>query len=261
MRKIAHLSDLHFGRTDPQAVESLVEDISADPPDLVVVSGDLTLRARRSEFAEARAFLGRLPAPSFAVPGNHDITPFLPIERFAYPYRRWRSFISPIVEPSLRDEEMVLLGINTARPMTLHWNWARGSISRRQISRVRSELEGLPSKLFRIVVAHHPFIVPQDAPDAHLVSRSALALDSFSRSGVDLVLSGHLHRAYQRPLEEALNPSSHPNRPMAVLHASTATSTRLRGERNAYNLVAIDRGALTVTVREWDGVRWSNAIR
>jgi 3',5'-cyclic AMP phosphodiesterase CpdA len=266
MRKIAHLSDLHFGRTDPTVVESLAEDISADPPDLVVVSGDLTMRARRSEFVEAKAFLERLPAPFFAVPGNHDITAYRPLERFMYPYRRWQTYVSPVIEPRWQDDEIALLGLNTARPMTLHWNWAHGSVSHKQMARVRSELESLPANLFRILVAHHPFMAPENANDTHLVSRGALALEMFSRSGANLILSGHLHLGYRRPFdhqvkgERAGEAGSVAERvgPMIVLHASTATSTRLRGDRNAYNLLSIDRGVLTVTVREWDGTKWSN---
>jgi len=266
MRKIAHLSDLHFGRTDPDVVASLAEDICANPPNLVVVSGDLTMRARRSEFIEAKAFLDRLPAPFFAVPGNHDITFYRPIERFVYPYRRWQTYISPLLEPTWQDDEIALLGLNTARPIRLHWNWSHGSISHQQMARVRSDLEGLPSNLFRILVAHHPFMAPRENDDTHLVARSALALETFSRSGANLILSGHLHVGYRRPFEDQPESDRQPAGvaervgPMMILHASTATSTRLRGSRNAYNLLSIDRGVLSVTVREWDGAKWSDAI-
>jgi 3',5'-cyclic AMP phosphodiesterase CpdA len=267
MRRIAHLSDLHFGRTDPAAVESLAKDISANPPDLVVISGDLTMRARRSEFIEAKAFLDRLPAPFFAVPGNHDITAYRPIERFVDPYRRWQTYISKVFEPKWQDEEIALIGLNTARSMTLNWNWAHGSVSHQQMARVRSDLEVLPSNLFRILVAHHPFMAPEGADDTRLVARSSLALEMFSRAGANLLLSGHLHLGYRRSYERHVEaerageagPVAESIGPMIVLHASTATSTRLRGHRNAYNLVSIDRGVLTITVREWDGGKWSDA--
>jgi 3',5'-cyclic AMP phosphodiesterase CpdA len=268
MRKIAHLSDLHFGRTDPVVVASLAADLCANPPDLVVVSGDLTMRARRSEFMEARAFLDRLPAPFFAVPGNHDITFYRPIERFVYPYRRWQTYISPLIEPKWEDDEIAILGLNTARPIRLHWNWSHGSINHEQMARVRSDLETLPSHLFRILVAHHPFMGPEGVDDTHVVARSALALETFSRSGVDVILSGHLHVGYRRPFDrwpesdrtgETATVAERVG-PMLVLHASTATSTRLRGSRNAYNLLTIERGVMNVVVREWDGAKWSDAI-
>ena len=163
LTRIVHISDLHFGRTDPQVVEGLVADINRQPPDLVVVSGDLTLSARRVEFQEARAFLDRLAAPFLAVPGNHDISPYRMVERFVFPYRRWRTFISPTIEPEWRDTQVAIVGINTARRMALHWNWSHGRVNRAQIERVGRRFARLPGHLFRIVVAHHPFMPPAEA--------------------------------------------------------------------------------------------------
>jgi 3',5'-cyclic AMP phosphodiesterase CpdA len=225
------------------------------------------MRARRSEFAEAKAFLDRLRAPFLAVPGNHDITFYRPIERFLRPYRRWQTYISPLIEPRWLDNEIAVLGVNTARPIRLHWNWSHGSISHKQMDRVRAELEHLPGYLFRIIVAHHPFLAPGDAEHTRLVGRSALAMEMFARSGANLILSGHLHLGYQRSFNQQPNKPMGPesmalraDNPIIVLHASTATSTRLRGNRNAYNLLSIDRGALTVTVREWDGAKWQDSM-
>jgi 3',5'-cyclic AMP phosphodiesterase CpdA len=114
MRRIAHLSDLHFGRTDPAVVEALVAELNADPPDLVAVSGDLTMRARRREYRAARAFLDRLRAPVLAVPGNHDITAHWLHERFLDPLGRWRRFIADEPEPVWADDELAVVGVNTA---------------------------------------------------------------------------------------------------------------------------------------------------
>ena len=99
MRRLAHLSDIHFGRTDPAAVEGLVRSLGEARPDLVVVSGDFTQSARTEEFAAARAFLDRLPAPAFAVPGNHDLPQWNPLERLLRPYVRYRRYIDKELEP------------------------------------------------------------------------------------------------------------------------------------------------------------------
>ena len=63
MGTIVHLSDLHFGRVDPKIVAPLVRTVETAAPDLVVVSGDLTQRARGGQFREARRFLDRLTFP------------------------------------------------------------------------------------------------------------------------------------------------------------------------------------------------------
>jgi len=76
LTRIAHLSDLHFGAVDSKVVAGLAAELRADRPDLVVVSGDLTMGARPAEFRLARAFLDEVGAPALAVPGNHDLTPY-----------------------------------------------------------------------------------------------------------------------------------------------------------------------------------------
>ena len=260
MTRIVHISDLHFGRTDPQVVEGLVADINRQPPDLVVVSGDLTLSARRVEFQEARSFLDRLAAPFLAVPGNHDISPYRMVERFVFPYRRWRTFISPTVEPEWRDTQVAIVGINTARRLALHWNWSHGRVNRAQIERVGRRFARLPRHLFRVVVAHHPFMPPAEAAGTRLVGRARKAVAAFSQYGVDLILSGHLHRGYRRALAEETEVLPGGLGPTAgglhVVHAATATSTRLRDEPNSYNIISVADRVFQMSVRQWDGALW-----
>src|ERR1044072_9441961 len=118
MKKIVHLSDLHFGRIDAGLVEPLVDAVNEAEPALVVVPGALTQRARAQQFEEARAFLDRLPKPQVIVPGNHDVPLYDVVERFARPLDKWRRFISEEVEATYEDEEMVGGGIKTARSLT-----------------------------------------------------------------------------------------------------------------------------------------------
>jgi 3',5'-cyclic AMP phosphodiesterase CpdA len=270
MRRLAHISDLHFGRIDDRVVEALVSELNNERPDLVVVSGDLTQGARSSEFRAARRFLDRLQSPWLAVPGNHDISPYHLVQRFFDPFARFRRYIQQATEPVFHDEEIAIVGINSVRAMLLELNWAHGSLSRGQMERAEERFAAMPPSLFRIVVAHHPFLPPSDEPTVRTVGRAAEALDCFERAGVKLTLSGHLHRGYARFLEPVLAdghitdikaraPERAAPRSLLVVQAASATSTRLRGEPNAYNHIRIEDGLASIEPRIWTGRDFANA--
>lgn len=252
MMRIAHLSDLHFGRTDSRLIEPLREELVRARPDLVVVSGDLTLAARNREFREAASFLGALPAPCFVVPGNHDIPSYHAMERLVDPFRRWRRYFGPEIEPTLVDEKVALIGLNSVRRASWRLNWSHGRIGRRQLARLAERLEALPEGPLRIVVGHHPFFAPEPLLQNRVVRRSDQALAIFRQHGVRLVLAGHLHRAFIHEL-----PGARPDRPMLVVHGGTSISTRLRGEANAFNLIDIgDDHEVSLAGRVWADGRW-----
>lgn len=270
MRRIAQISDLHFGRTNPAVVEALVADLAAQRLDLVVASGDFTMAARRVEYAQARAFMARVPRPWIGVPGNHDISPYHLMQRFVRPFSRYRRYIAPSTEPTFVDDEIGVVCLNTVRTFALERDWSQGKIHRSQIASVEARLGAMPAGLFKIVVAHHPFMPPPWDEEARLVGRADKALAMFRRCGVGLTLAGHLHRHYARFAEaDGIGPErvdvdgagarGSKGRLLAI-QAGSATSTRLRGdEPNAYNLIEIADGCAHVTVRVWSGQGWEDA--
>jgi 3',5'-cyclic AMP phosphodiesterase CpdA len=252
---IAHLSDLHFGAEDPAVVATLAADVAAARPDLVAVSGDLTQGARHAEFAAAAAFLRSLPAPVLAVPGNHDVTPYRILERFADPWRRWRRHVSRETEPVWTNAGVAVLGLNTARRGGFYLNWARGRVGRARLARLEQRLAALPQEHFRIVVAHHPFAAPALRPMARLVGGAGPALAAFARHGVRMVLSGHLHLPDIAPARELA-----PGARLIFVQAATATSHRLRGAPNAWHRITIRGDEAEVASRIWDGRAWREAL-
>ncbi len=248
MRTIAHISDLHFGRIDGRVVDGLLAELHTEAASLTVISGDLVQRPARSQFRAARAFLDQLPGPYLVVPGNHDIPVFNLVARFTDPFRRYRHYVSEELAPVYTDTELAVLGINTARSWVL--NFAHGRVSRHQIEHVHRVFERLPATLFRILVAHHPVLGPPDWPRAPLVGQLSRALPGLAACGVEMVLGGHLHRAFTGDL---LHHHAHVERSILVVQAGTATSTRLRREPNGFNRITIDRHTVEVVPRLWDG--------
>lgn len=245
MRTIAHVSDLHFGTEIPEVVAGLAADLRAQAPSLVVVSGDLTQRARSGQFRAARTYLAGLPQPQLVVPGNHDIPLFDVARRFLAPLSRYRAIVQDQLDPVYQDADLFVIGLNTARPFT----WQSGRISTAQLELLRARLPGAGDRL-KVVVTHHPFIPPPDDAGIKLVGRAAHAIPLLDAYGVDLLLAGHLHRGYAGDIR-----SHYPaaQRSVIVVQAGTAISGRTRSEPNAYNWITLDRTRITITVRAWTG--------
>jgi 3',5'-cyclic AMP phosphodiesterase CpdA len=246
MKKIVHLSDLHFGRVDEALLGPLEEAVNAAAPSLVVVSGDLTQRARTQQFEEARAFLDRLPQPQIVVPGNHDVPLWDVYSRFASPLEKFRRIITDDLEPFYEDEEMVVAGVNTARSLTRKY----GRVNEQQVTRLRERLCTYADEVVKIVVTHHPFDVPEGTDVREIVGRASMAMEALAACGADLLLAGHMHVSRTGHTAERYKIQGHS---ALYVQAGTATSDRVRGgESNSFNLVRLKHPYIQVERRTWD---------
>lgn len=241
---ILHLSDLHFGRIDPEAVGVLAEHIAADHPDVIVISGDLSQAGRRHEFEEAAAFLKSLAVPVLVVPGNHDVPARNLWGRFTSPYRRYRIAIADELMPCLDIAGVRLVGINSARPMVRHWNWAHGRVSTRQLVELDRLFSEPGGEVARVLVIHHPPIPPADSTVKSRVENISRLLERLPVWQVDLVLSGHLHEAFHHVYDMASRAGV--RRSVSFVGAGTALSTRLRRTGRGANRIRIGSDGIAV---------------
>lgn len=245
MRTLVHLSDLHFGRVDQALLEPLRALVHSIAADVVVISGDLTQRALPEEFEAARAFLDSLPGPQIVVPGNHDISLYNVLRRFLRPLSRYRRYITNDLDPVFIDDEIAVVGVNTARSLTIK----DGRVSRAQIATIRARLAGLGPQVTRIVVTHHPFDLPDHFEKRDLVVRAPLAMQVFAETGVDILMAGHMHASHAGSTAARYQISEYA---ALVIQAGTATSTRGRGEVNSFNVVRVEAQRVEIDRYGWD---------
>lgn len=245
MRTLVHLSDLHFGRDDPAVVAGLRESLRNLRPDLFVVSGDLTQRARRSQFSAARTFFEQIKSPKVVVPGNHDIPLYNLVGRLFAPFSNYNRYIPATAEAAqcFVDDEIAVLGINTVRRL----NWKNGRVSDEQLTHMAAWFAKFPPSVWKILVTHHPIASTSDARKFSMAQRSVPAIRAAVKSGVHLVLSGHSHHAINGAIDADLVAQGS----LLVVHAGTAISNRTRGQANTYNLITIAPPLLSVRIMEW----------
>ena len=257
MARLIHISDLHFGAHDPRLVEAVEQRINEEAPDLVVVSGDFTQRARTEQFREACKFLERLRAAGHAVlgvPGNHDVPLYDVLRRFLSPLTRYRRFIDDDLCPFHELPGVAVLGINTARSLT----FKDGRISHEQMEFIRKTFSNTDPKAMRVLVTHHPlFALPVgDGPElGKAIGRQEPALDAIADAGVDILLAGHNHRASAHHAGDLVTRAGS----ALVIQAGTATSTRLRDEEQSFNQIDVDGDSATLTVQSWAVDKFASA--
>jgi len=232
MTRLIHLSDPHFGTVPANLPTALAATLATLSPDAVILSGDLTQRARPSQFAAARQFIATCPAPLLAIPGNHDIPLFnLPLRLLA-PWRNWTQGLALPLEGDITTPRALIAGINTANPHV----WKDGRIRPAQLDRLAA-LFARAGDRHRIVALHHPPEPPNS--EAPSLADAAQAVAAFADMGVDMLLSGHLHFTHIAPLTAA--PS------ILSVQAGTCLSTRTRKDGNAFSMIDLTEDGATIT--------------
>lgn len=250
-KTFAHLSDLHFGRVDPEAVAGLLAAVWAAKPDVIVVSGDLTQRAKKRQFRAARAFLDALPpVPRIVVPGNHDVSATNLFERVVRPLTRYRRYITPQRSPFYTDDLLAIAGLDTVRLMSTK----NGRLNRAQVEQACAQFAAVPGERVRIVVTHHPIDLPLADRMHPVLARARMAMAEFARERVDLFLSGHLHGGLSLLTQERY---PIPGYSAVVVHAGTAASTRTRNQPNAFHVIRVALETIAVQQMVWSGQQFS----
>lgn len=249
MARLVHLSDLHFGAHDERLVTAVERHVDELRPELVVVSGDFTQRAKTEEFAEACRFLENLRDRGhevIGVPGNHDVPLYDVLRRFLSPLARYRRFIDETLCPFVELPGIVVVGINTARSLT----FKEGRINEEQVEFLRDTFARTPDDAMRILVTHHPMFAMKVGEEVQrAIGRQELALDAIEEAGVDILLAGHMHHASTQDASDLVTRAGG----ALVVQAGTATSTRVRDQEQSFNTIDIDRDIVTVTLNNWQG--------
>lgn len=249
MSVLLQISDTHFGTEQAPVMAALGALVRAQSPGILVLSGDVTQRARRAQFRAARQFVDSLEIPHFlALPGNHDIPLGNLVARAFFPYANYLREFGPDLESVLDVEQTLVIGVNTTVP---HWH-KDGRVSPGQAAKVCRRLQQAQARQLRIVVVHQPVHVPRLSEKKNLLVGRDAAVRAWTEAGADLILGGHIHLPYVRPLSERYPALS---RRIWAVQAGTALSTRIREDApNSVNLIRFDSAAvpLVCVVERWD---------
>ncbi|MCC7389627.1 MAG: metallophosphoesterase [Phycisphaerales bacterium] len=238
MRRLAIISDVHFGAECGTVLGALECALAKLKPDVTVFAGDLTLRGRWSEFHEASAYFRRLRKPIVAVPGNHDIPGREPLARFLRPTHRYDQSVGEWSADRYQDAEVAIVGLNSARAWGPHWNWAHGRLSRREVESAAAWLGGRARGALGAVVVHHPPVLFTPRRGFRALAGGAALLGAMQRVGASVVISGHLHTTAWSAVGSVLH-----------LQVGTSASKRLRGQANTFVMLEVREDRLDII--EW----------
>jgi 3',5'-cyclic AMP phosphodiesterase CpdA len=231
--RILHLSDPHFGAVDNQAAAAFLKVAAALAPDLTILSGDLTMRARRSEMADAARFVAQLPQPRLIIPGNHDI-PLInqPFDRFFRSFKRYQAHFGDDLEPELISNELHVIAVNSTRAFGFHPDWSEGRLSQHQLESIGQRFRDGPADHRRLLVLHHPIIELQVFGRAAVKPLEAL-MRELESARVDLVMCGHFHRS------QVLSAGLTDQWKSIISQAPTVCSNRLQGEPQGFHEIQL----------------------
>ncbi len=246
--RLLQVSDLHFGPPYVEQVgEAALRFAYAHHHDAIIINGDLTQRAKREQFEAAKRYMERLPnSPKLVIPGNHDVPLYRVVERLVDPHKLYQEIIAKELNPVLKIPGAVIVGLDSTAPRSAISN---GHISKWQLDLCDQAFGDTPTGIVRIVVAHHHFAPAPDHLRDSKMPNSKRAIERFSDLNVDLILGGHLHRAY---IGNSLDfyPGTHRDRGIIIAQCGTTTSRRGRGreqEKNSLNQIEISKGVITIT--------------
>ena len=247
MSVVLQISDPHFGTEQAPVVAALLQLHAQQRPDVIVVSGDITQRARRAQFDAAKNFFAQFATPTVIIPGNHDIPLFNLALRLFAPYANYMRVFGKNLQPSFSSDDLLVLGVNTTRPQ----RHTDGEISARQILSVSERLRQADRAQLRIVMTHQPVHVVTQKDENNLLHGYREAIDAWAQAGADLIVGGHIHLPYVRPLHASANPII---REMWAVQAGTALSSRVRGGiPNSVNIIRYEATAQRdCCVEQWD---------
>ncbi len=248
MKRIIHISDLHFGRVNPLLIDPLLGSITEQRPDIVAVSGDLTQRATEAQFKAARDFLRRIPFPLIVVPGNHDISLWNIYRRFARPLERYHRHIGEESGQSYYNDRLFVFGLNTASS----FKFKEGRISIDQLTSLREQFCVHDPQVFKVLVVHHPFVPPSGATSYTAIDRGEEALRVLEDCSADLILAGHLHQSFTQQTKMFYRVAE---RSILVVQSGTTLSERTREELNSFNVIDVEPDAVRITVNVWEAAR------
>ena len=245
---LLQISDVHFGPFYvPKVGEALLRAVRDLEFDVTIISGDFTQRAKREQFAEARAFLDQLPKrPTIVTPGNHDVPLYRVFERVFNPYGLYKQYISQELDMVLRTPEAVIVALNSTKPLQAIVN---GRISRAQLEFASKALRETPEDVLKIIVAHHHFAPAPDYEGGQVMPKAKRAIDCFTDLKVDMVIGGHLHRAY---IGNSLDVYPGEDRDHGIIIVQSGTTTSRRGrarerEKNSFNHIRVAEGVVRIT--------------
>ncbi|MGM9455229.1 metallophosphoesterase family protein [Legionella bozemanae] len=226
--KIIHISDLHFGMHNPEIIESLLDDLTLLNPDVIIISGDLTQRARSEQYKQLLGFLQRLTMPLLIVPGNHDIPFDNPIYRFLHPFKRYKEYISAQLEVSFNNKEVNILGVNSATPYQIK----DGRLSQKTLGRIKNHFS-CNSKQLNILFFHHN--LKYFSGMHHPLNNAEEFIDYLKESPIHIVCTGHLHYANLTLI------TKNQGEQCALLHAGSTSCLRTKDEKNSYYSINTDQ--------------------
>ncbi len=250
MTQIALLADLHFGSVPEGLAEQLHADLERLGPDLIVIAGDMTLRSKRREFRQARAWLETLRVPLLLLPGNHDLPVWNLVERFTMPFARYTHSVGRPLMPVFEDESVFVVGLNTTASWQPNFRWQEGTARRRDIEAARRLLAEAPLNKTLMVATHHPLAPVEGFPRVRPARRAMRVLEMLNAMGVEMVMSGHIHQAFAIELQQS--PGC-----LVAVGAPTALSWRMRGEPNGFWCIDVLPDRFKLTLHSFNGTAFT----